>query len=112
MDCTFCDIIALKEPALFHHKESDFVVFENNLNWLPTQLLIVPTTHITQTELWDSVELLTKLANFANQLGKSKCPSGYRILSNFGDHGMQSQPHAHIHMIGGRNLGLYVDRKK
>jgi len=112
MDCTFCNIVSMKEPAVFHHKESDFVVFENNLNWLPVQLLVTPTTHMTQSELWSSGSLLTKMANHANEMGKRKCPNGYRILSNFGDHGMQSQQHAHIHVIGGKKLGLYVNRKK
>ncbi len=102
----------MKEPAVFHHKGSDFVVFENNLNWFPVQLLVTPITHMTQSELWASGKLLNKMANYTNEIGESKCPYGYRILSNFGDHGMQSQQHAHIHVIGGRELGLYVDRKK
>ena len=112
MACIFCDIISLKEPTVFHHKESDFVVFENNLNWFPIQLLLTPTTHMTQSELWSSDKLIKKMANHANEIGKTKCPDGYRILSNFGDHGMQSQQHAHIHVIGGKELGLYVSRKK
>lgn len=34
--------------------------------------------------------------------------SGYRILSNAGDHGMQEVPHLHIHLCAGRPLGPLV----
>ena len=102
--CIFCEIIADISPAKFHYRSEDFVVFENNLNWLPTQLLIVPTNHLTQYELWNSGVLLSKMGKYANDLGEKLCPNGYRILSNFGDDGMQSQPHAHLHLLGGRKL--------
>jgi diadenosine tetraphosphate (Ap4A) HIT family hydrolase len=35
-------------------------------------------------------------------------PNGFRILSNFGPDGLQSQSHAHIHVIGGMPLGEYA----
>lgn len=107
-DCIFCRIISGNEPAVFHVKEPSFVVFENNLHWFPVQLLLVPTIHIMQDDLWSDPDLLSRLGTAANALGKEKCPEGYRILSNFGPHGMQSQGHAHLHLIGGVELGLYV----
>ena len=107
--CIFCEIIANRSPATFHYRSAEFVVFENNLNWLPTQLLIVPAKHLTQNELWNSGELLSKMGKCANDLGNRLCLNGYRILSNFGDDGMQSQPHAHLHLLGGRKLGMYID---
>ncbi len=109
--CTFCKIISNREPATFHHKEDDFVVFENNLYWFPIQLLLVPRLHISQSQLWSDAELLAKLGLCANAIGQNKCPNGYRILSNFNEDGLQSQQHAHLHLIGGTNLGLYVNGK-
>jgi len=107
-NCIFCQIIAEKEPAVFHYKSKEFVVFENNLRWFPVQLLVVPTKHMMQNDLWSDSELVSNLCTMANKIGQTHCPDGYRILSNFGAHGMQSQPHAHIHLIGGEELGLYV----
>jgi histidine triad (HIT) family protein len=107
-DCVFCKIISGNEPAVFHVKKPSFVVFENNLRWFPVQLLLVPTIHIMQDDLWSEPDLLSRLGTAANSLGKELCPEGYRILSNFGPHGMQSQSHAHLHLIGGMELGLYV----
>jgi diadenosine tetraphosphate (Ap4A) HIT family hydrolase len=41
-------------------------------------------------------------------MGKQHCPSGFRILSNFGHDAMQSQPHGHVHVLGGTFLGEYA----
>jgi len=107
--CVFCDIVSEKEPATYIHREKEFLVFENNLHWFPTQLLLVPTVHMTQNELWDNEYLIMKISKYANNLGKKRCPNGYRILSNFGTDAMQTQSHAHVHVIGGVNLGLYMN---
>ena len=107
--CVFCEIITGYEPAEIYYENKQFIVFKNNLNWFPTQLLFVPLKHMTQSELWSSGSLISKIALKCNEIGELECPDGYRILSNFGKHGMQSQKHAHIHLIGGKQLGLYID---
>ena len=63
---------------------------------------------MSQTDLWRSGDLLAKIGDLAAQVGEERCPSGFRILSNFGRDGMQSQPHAHLHVIGGEFLGRYL----
>ena len=35
---------------------------------------------------------------------------GYRAITNAGAHGMQEVPHYHLHILGGRNLGLMLAR--
>ena len=108
-NCIFCEIISGKSPANFYHKNEKFVVFENNLHWYKLQLLLVPVRHMTQNEMWSSGDLIKDLCLFANEVGQRECPEGYRIFSNFGDHGMQSQPHGHLQILGGTHLGLYVN---
>jgi diadenosine tetraphosphate (Ap4A) HIT family hydrolase len=44
----------------------------------------------------------------AVEAGREHCPNGYRLLSNFGHDGMQSQRHGHLHLIGGMYLGPYA----
>ena len=107
-DCIFCKIISGTEPAKFHYEQVDFVVFENNLGWFPTQLLFVPKNHMTQSDLWSTRDLISEMGYLANQMRQERCPGGYRIISNFGEDGMQSQKHAHIHLVGGTKLGMYV----
>ena len=33
---------------------------------------------------------------------------GYRMLANIGQHGHQEVPHLHVHLFGGRQLGVMV----
>ena len=106
--CTFCEIVAGRLPSRIVHEEPDILVFRNQLDWFPVQLLIVPTEHMTQEELWSSGELLGRIGQIAAKLGSESCPDGYRIVSNFGHDGLQTQPHGHVHVVGGGPLGLYV----
>jgi histidine triad (HIT) family protein len=102
----FCNIIAGREPANIIYEDDDMIVIQNLLRWVPVQLLALPKDHLLQIELWDSIG---HLARVASQIGRYLCPSGFRLVSNFSYDGMQSQEHAHVHILGGTFLGHYVD---
>ena len=106
--CTFCEIVAGRLPSRKIHEEDDILVFRNRLNWFPVQIMLIPTQHTTQQELWQSGNLMARIGRLAVELGEEMCPDGYRIVSNFGQDALQTQFHAHIHLIGGADLGLYV----
>lgn len=103
--CTFCRIIARKEPAEILYEDDDVMVFRNRLRWVPVMLLVVPKEHLSQDELWRN---MGAAARVAVEMGEQHCPNGYRMLSNVGHDAMQSQPHGHIHVIGGTFLGEYA----
>jgi histidine triad (HIT) family protein len=103
--CVFCEIIAGREPADILHQDEEVIVFRNRLRWVPVMLLSVPTKHMTQDELWKD---LGRVGEMAVQMGEKHCPGGFRLLSNFGRDAMQSQEHAHVHVIGGTFLGEYA----
>ena len=103
--CTFCRIVSKEEPAEILFENADVVVFRNRLRWVPTMLLVVPKVHKSQEELWRN---LGSAAQVAVQVGEEHCPNGFRMLSNVGFDAMQSQPHGHIHVIGGTFLGEYA----
>ena len=105
--CTFCRIIARTEPARIVYEDDDVIVFHNVLGWVPVMLLAVPKQHMAQVELWQS-PTMAKVSRVAAEMGVQHCPRGFRILSNFGADAMQSQPHAHVHVIGGTFLGEYA----
>ena len=108
--CVFCSIVARTEPANVRYEDEDVMVFDNILDWAPVMLLFVPRIHQTQDELWKNPDLLGRIGHLAMEIGKEHCPQGFRILSNFGFDAMQTQPHAHIHVVGGSHLGHYVGR--
>jgi histidine triad (HIT) family protein len=96
--CVFCSIILRRSPATILYEDDAVIVFRNVLRWVPVMLLAVPKRHISQVDLWSEPEAV---APIAYEMGRLHAPDGFQLLSNFGGDAMQSQPHAHIHVIGG-----------
>ena len=105
--CVFCEIIAGREPARIRYLDEDIIVIVNRLTWVPVMLLAMPKVHLSQIQMWSS-GLMERLGNVAVDLGCMYAPNGFRILSNFGHDGLQSQSHGHLHVIGGTYLGPYA----
>ncbi len=103
--CVFCEIVARREPAFILYETDDVIVIRNRLRWVPVMLLSMPKQHRTQVELWGDMD---EVGAAAVQMGQEHCPGGFRLLSNFGFDAMQSQEHAHVHVIGGAYLGEYA----
>lgn len=103
--CVFCNIAAGHEPADVLYEDDDIMVIRNVLRWVPTMLLAMAKEHKTQYELWSDMSHVGKVAA---DLGAIHCPNGFRLLSNFGYDGMQSQEHGHLHIVGGVHLGPYA----
>lgn len=99
--CVFCAIAAGTAPAQVFYEDDEFIVFRNVLRWLPVMLLVVPRRHRTQEELWGD---LGRAGRVALAMGRRFCPNGFRLVSNFGWDALQSQPHAHIHVLGGAGM--------
>ena len=106
-NCVFCLISEGQEPAKYRYLDDELMVIVNKLTWVPLMLLVMPRNHMSQIQLWSS-KLLIRMGNLAVDMGAMYAPNGFRILSNFGHDGMQSQSHGHIHVIGGTNLGPYA----
>lgn len=97
--------MAGREPATIRYEDDEVLVFDNLLRWVPVMLVVVPKRHVSQEELWRDIG---RVGQVAVAMGNKYCPRGFRLLSNFGEDGMQSQPHGHIHVLGGTHLGIYV----
>ena len=106
-NCVFCKISDGQEPAKYRYLDDDLMVIVNRLTWVPLMLLVMPRKHMSQIQLWSS-DLMTRMGNLAVDMGAMYSPNGFRVLSNFGRDGMQSQAHGHVHVIGGTNLGPYA----
>ena len=106
-NCVFCEIIAARSPARVRYLDEDIIVFVNKLTWVPLMLLVMPKKHMGQLEMWSS-GLMTRLGSVAVDMGCMYSVKGFRVLSNFGPDGMQSQSHGHLHVIGGTHLGPYA----
>lgn len=122
-DCVFCDIIAHKpwEPATFVYEDDEVAVFHNILGWIPTMLLVVPraqiaeggngqSRHLHQEDLWQK---MGSAGAVAITMGRAHCQidgvTQFRLVCNVGSLAMQSQSHAHIHVLGTRFQPHYPD---
>lgn len=103
--CTFCRIVTRKEPAEILYEDEEVLVFRNRLRWVPVMLLVVPKAHLSQEELWRN---MGRVGAVAVEMGLAHCPNGFRLLANFGFDALQSQPHGHVHVLGGTFLGEYA----
>ena len=104
----FLKILSKEIPAKILHEDEHCVAFHDIGPKAPVHVLIIPRKEIrTHDDLVpeDAAVLghmhlvATKLAH---DLGLSK---GYRLVINCNEHGGQSVPHLHMHLLGGRALG-------
>ena len=114
-DCTFCSIMAGDKEALWESRPTGdprVGCFHNRLKWARVMLLIVPTQHFTQQQLWSS-DVLIHATRLAIEMGDKHCGAeGYRAISNFGLQAHQSQVHAHIHIVSGTSKQLQSATRK
>ena len=89
------------------YQDDDVIVIHNRLSWVPIMLLVMPKKHMSQEQMWQD-PVIARVADVAVQMGKTHCPKGFRLLSNFGHEAMQSQAHGHLHVLGGTHMGRYV----
>ncbi len=104
--CVFCSIVAGEEPAEILYEDDEVIVIRNLLRWAPVMLLAMTREHRTQAELWANG--IEQVGRIAAEIGERECPRGFRLVSNFGIHGHQSQEHGHLHIVGGRQLDFYA----
>jgi histidine triad (HIT) family protein len=106
--CDFCGIVSGREERTIRYEDDDIIVFKNKLTWVPVMLLVVPKVHMTQQEFWRS-PLFGKAAALAVDIAEQDAPEGFRFVSNFGEQAAQTQAHGHLHVLGGGEMGLYMD---
>ncbi len=92
----------------FVYQDDKVVVFEDINPQAPVHLLIVPKKHIPDLNSLEEKEneLIGHVYQVAKKLASDNNidESGYRLVSNCGDHGGQSVYHIHFHLLGGRQL--------
>jgi len=107
MDCLFCKIIAGEIPASKVYEDERALVFGDIDPQAPVHLLVIPKEHIPgaadiSAHNSETVAYLFEvIAKVSAQQGLDK---GFRVVCNCGEHGQQSVPHLHFHLLGGRQL--------
>ena len=106
--CIFCKIVNKDIPCEIVYEDDKIIAFEDINKAAPTHIVIIPKKHIccmNEISESDSVilgHLMCRIKDIADMQGIKE--SGYRLISNCGDHGGQTVKHIHFHLIGGRML--------
>ena len=110
MDCIFCRIISGDIPSDTLYQDEQVVAFRDINPKAPVHLLLVPRKHIESLAdlSEDEASIMGHLVAAANRLAREAGISekGYRLVVNSGPEGGQEVPHLHLHLLGGRQMGI------
>jgi histidine triad (HIT) family protein len=109
-DCLFCGIVAGEVPADIVRSDERTVAFRDLNPQAPVHVLIVPRRHIvnastvTADDAEDVTALLLAARAVAAAEGIAGEDRGYRLVFNVGPDALNSVPHLHLHLLGGRTF--------
>jgi histidine triad (HIT) family protein len=109
-DCLFCGIVAGDVPADIVRSDERTVAFRDIHPQAPVHVLIVPRRHITNAstvtaaDAEDVTALLLAAQEVAAAEGIAGEDRGYRLVFNVGPDALNSVPHLHLHLLGGRTF--------
>jgi histidine triad (HIT) family protein len=109
-DCLFCGIVAGDVPAEVVHETENTLAFKDIAAAAPLHVLVVPRRHIPDASVIEPAdgdvlaEMLMAAHAVAEAAGVGGPDRGYRLMFNVGPDAMNSVPHLHLHVLGGRKL--------
>ena len=105
-DCIFCKIVAGEMPAERLFEDDRVLAFKDISPAAPVHGLVIPKRHVaTLDDFADSDEsLLGHLMLVARRIAAEHDLSGYRVAMNINSLGGQVVFHAHLHILGGRQM--------
>ena len=96
--------------------EDDFALAFHDINpQAPVHLLVIPKGAYVSWDDFSEKAPAEEIAGFIRAVGHvareaGLVEPGYRLLANIGGHGHQEVPHLHVHVFGGRQMGLMLPR--
>jgi histidine triad (HIT) family protein len=105
-DCLFCKIVAGQIPSERVYEDDAVLAFRDINPQAPFHCLVIPKSHLSTLNEFDDahVELAGRLMLAAKSLAAAQGLVGYRIAMNVNREGGQVVFHAHLHVLGGRQM--------
>ena len=105
-NCVFCRIVRGEMPSTMLTQTPLAVAIRDVNPQAPDHVLVIPREHIASLAETDDVELLGNLVVLSHQVARMAMidHGGYRVVLNIGEHGGQTVPHLHLHVLGGRRM--------
>jgi histidine triad (HIT) family protein len=92
-DCIFCRIVAGDLPSDIVYETESTIAFKDIHPAAELHVLVIPRRHI------DDASVVTA------DDGPVLAERGYRLIFNIGPDAMNSVPHLHLHVLGGKLAG-------
>jgi histidine triad (HIT) family protein len=108
-DCLFCKIVAGEIPSTKVLETERAYAFRDIAPHAPTHVLVVPKDHhadIAALVANDPVLLAALFAAAVQVAEQEGLSSGYRLLVNTGPDSGQTIFHTHLHVLGGKVMGV------
>ena len=108
-DCLFCKIIAGDIPSSKVYEDDTVLAFNDINPQAPVHILVIPKVHIkSAAEVSpENSAVISHIFEVIAQIAAEKgLDSGFRVVSNCGEHAGQTVGHLHFHILGGKQLDL------
>ena len=110
-ECIFCRIVAGDLPSDVVRETENTLAFRDINPAAELHVLVVPRRHIDDASVVRAedgpvlAEMLMTARAVADQAGLATPERGYRLIFNIGPDAMNSVPHLHLHVLGGKLAG-------
>lgn len=108
-DCLFCRIVAGEVPATVVRDDELALAFRDLNPRAPTHVLVIPKAHHPDVAALAAAdpEALAAVHRTAAAVAEQEgvAGTGWRLVFNTGPAAGQTVPHAHGHVLGGREFG-------
>jgi len=108
-DCLFCKILAGDIPSTEVYSTAATYAFRDINPAAPTHVLVIPRIHIENAAHIDAghAEVVVEMFATARLVAEQEriLDDGYRLVFNVGRHALNSVPHLHMHVLGGKQMG-------
>jgi histidine triad (HIT) family protein len=107
-ECIFCKIVGRQIPASIVLHNAQVTAFRDISPQMPLHVLVVPNQHIADTEALEPEHdaLVGGMVRAAREIARQEgfAASGYRLVFNTGSDALNTVPHLHLHVLGGRSM--------
>ena len=112
-DNIFAKILRGEIPCTKIYEDDFALAFEDINPQAPVHVLVIPKGQYVSMDDFSNYASDEEVAGFMRAVGTTAkllnlSESGYRIIANTGNDGMQEVPHLHIHIFGGKKLGVML----
>jgi len=107
-ECIFCKIVAGEIASAEVASTERTYAFRDIQPAMPTHVLVIPRDHIESADALrpEHADTLSEMFDTAQRVAESEGVRGrgYRLVFNVGKDALNSVPHLHLHVLGGRPM--------